>query len=87
MKIKIIFAGLCLLCAVLSCSTANDDRVLNEQAVAPVTVSVNNFSMTQEDFSGTRSTPVANYEKVKAVTLAFYSGAIEVYQRNPPASC
>ena len=77
---KVIYAAvLCLLCA--ACSTENDDKVLDQNAVAPVTVSVNNFSITQEEFSETRAAiPVADVENVKAVTLAFFSGNTEVYK-------
>jgi len=79
MKKELVLAGLCLLAA--SCSTETVEDVMNQQVLAPVTVSVNDFSMSQEGFSTTRATtPVANYGGVKVVTLAFYDGEMEVYK-------
>ena len=77
MKKELVLAGLCLLAA--SCSTETVEDVMNQQVLAPVTVSVNDFSMSQEGFPTTRATtPVVNYNGVKVLTLAFYSGSVEM---------
>ena len=58
-----------------SCSNERVELAENavvERAVAPVTVSVNGFSITQEGFVGTRGTAVGSYNDVKVLTLAFY---------------
>ena len=52
---------------------------------APVTVRVDGFSISQEEFSGasrmTRATAVGDYSNVKVLTLAFYaSNGTEVYK-------
>lgn len=83
MKHSALIVGVILLAASSSCSNDNE---LNEQVVeklAPVTVQVSDFSMTMEDLSGgtTRATSsVADYNGVKAISLAFYSGDTEVYK-------
>ncbi|MBR1498285.1 MAG: hypothetical protein IJ615_01440 [Bacteroidaceae bacterium] len=75
-----------VLLAATSCSNESID-VSNEQAVgqalAPVTVSVSGFSVSQEEFpDGTTraAEDVADYSGVKALTLAFYSGSTETYK-------
>ncbi|MBQ3432689.1 FimB/Mfa2 family fimbrial subunit, partial [Candidatus Saccharibacteria bacterium] len=83
MKKFSFFAGMILLAA--SCSNDRVESVDNvqvENVVAPVTVSVSGFSITQEGFSGTRSTAVADYADVKALTVAFYKvdDGSEVYK-------
>lgn len=80
---KIFFAGMILLAA--SCSNESElNEVINsEKATAPVTVRVNGFSITQEDFptGGTRAEQtVASYTDVHAIDLAFYAGETEVYK-------
>ena len=80
---KIFFAGMILLAA--SCSNESElNEVINsEKATAPVTVRVNGFSITQEDFpsGGTRAEQdVVDYTGVGAIDLAFYSGETEVYK-------
>lgn len=80
---KIFFAGMILLAA--SCSNESElNEVINaEKATAPVTVRVNGFSITQENFpsGGTRAEQdVADYDAVKVLTLAFYDGSTEVYK-------
>ena len=82
MKNSILIAGMILLAA--SCSS---DESLNssvnlssEQALVPVTVSVNDFSITQEEFADgsggtqgtTRAQAVGDYNGVQVLTLAFY---------------
>ena len=77
MKKKFFMFGIILLAA--SCSKESVDMVNKaqmEEPMAPVTVRVEGFSVAQSDFNGgqTRSTTIADYNNVKAVTLAFYKG-------------
>ena len=77
-KIIILSAVLALLAS--SCSneeTSNDNQIL-----APVRVHVNDFSVSMDEFpeSQTRATDIANYNDVKAITLAFYNGTTEEYK-------
>lgn len=86
--LNVFFAAFMLLAA--SCS--NDESLdlgvntSREQAVAPVTVRVNDFSVSQSDFPAearpmTRGTAVADYSNVKYLTLAFYaSNGTEVFK-------
>ena len=89
---KILFlAGLVLLAA--ACSTEeNEEAIVNNpvenptEATAPVTVHVDGFTQTMSGFSDapsmTRSVQdAANYNNVKCLTLAFYSGSTEVYKQ------
>ena len=84
MKQSILFAGMILLAA--SCSSENDVTVSTQEArKALVNVRVDNFSIEQEEFApargATRATSaLADYDGVKAITLAFYSGTEEVYK-------
>lgn len=59
-----------------SCSNESVDIVENAQeevVVAPVTVQVKDFRMSQEDFpSSTRATAVDSYNGVQVLTLGFY---------------
>lgn len=48
--------------------------------LVPVKVQVNDFTITQEDFPTKDARDVADYEGVKAITLAFYNGTTEVYK-------
>lgn len=87
MKAFFVLAGFVLLAA--ACSNECELTVVEnngEQTVAPVTVRVDDFSVTQEEIpSGggmTRSVEeVADYASVKAMTLAFYSEGKEVYKQ------
>lgn len=67
----------------LTCSCNKDAEIsTTAKQTAPVTVTVNDFSMSVESFApATRTTsPVADYEGVKAITLAFYdSNDSQVY--------
>ena len=78
MRNSILVAGMLLLAA--SCSNERINEVMNGQTmqvVVPVKVHVADFSVSLEDEprGGTRAaTDVADYEKVDAVTLAFYKG-------------
>ena len=78
MKKNMILAGLALLFA--ACSNNDSDiNVSNSNELVPVKVHVSGFSVSQEDFPATRAAQnVADYNGVKAVTLAFYSGSTEV---------
>ena len=68
------FAAIALLAA--SCTVKENplDRM------APVTVHVNDFTVTQEEFPGSKAgtVSVANYSEINAITLGFYSGSEEV---------
>lgn len=73
MKQSIFVAGMILLAA--GCSNERVELAENavvERAVAPVTVSVSGFSISQEGFAGTR-TAVGDYDGVNVLTLAFYN--------------
>lgn len=63
----------------------SDEQFENANAgpIAPVTVHVDGFRVTQEDFSGTQTRAVQNVSSVNAVnavTLAFYNGGTEKYK-------
>lgn len=82
MKSKLILlAGLALL-------TSSCDKVIYpsddaSRVTAPVTIHVNDFSITLSEFpdTGTRAvTDVKDYKPVEAVTLALYNGNTEVYK-------
>ena len=66
----------------LAVSCSNDaDQESTLEGYAPVTIRVNDFSISVENFSSTRAEQsVADYTNVKAITLAFYaSDNTEVY--------
>ena len=76
-------AGFALLAA--SCSNESveqSNEQAAEQAKASVTVRVDGFVVSQEDFPGTtRATAVGSYNGIKSLTLAFYaSNGTEVYK-------
>ena len=80
-KYFILLAGLILLTA--SCSKENLLTVKNtEEATAHVTVHVDNFSIEQEEYPGTRATSdMTSFARVKVITLAFYrSDGTEEYK-------
>ena len=63
----------------LGCSSESSDE--NSEVYAPVTVRVNNFSVSQEDFNATRATAVGSYDGLQKLTLAFYkSDGTEMYK-------
>lgn len=69
MKIRLFLAGLVLLLA--ACST--DNSIHTDDTLIPVTVRVSDFSVSQDEFPGTRATTApASYEGIDAITLAFY---------------
>lgn len=76
MKQSIFVAGMILLAA--GCSNERVELAENavvevERAVAPVTVRVSGFSISQEGFAWTRGTAVGTYTGVNVLTLAFYN--------------
>lgn len=80
MKKNIIFALLALLLAT-SCSQESANEVNNNDTLVPVTVHVDGFSVSQEDFAPTRTpSSVESYSNINAVMLAFYEGSTEVYK-------
>ena len=46
----------------------------------PVTVHVNDFRITIDNFSDTKATDAASYSNLKALTLALYEGSTEVFK-------
>ena len=82
MKIFLLTASVSLLMlAAASCSNETENEVMNE-TLAPVTVHASGFTVEQEDFPGTRATPVADVSSVQVLTLAFFkvSDGSEVYK-------
>lgn len=84
MKQKIFWAAFVLLAAT-GCSNESENMVNNaqmEETTAPVRVHVSNFAVEMGEFAGTTRAAqnVGNYDGVKAITLAFYKGEIEVYK-------
>ena len=84
-----MFLAAAMLLAATSCTNESDVTVVEnnaEQVTAPVTVHVNDFSITQEEMpSGGGTTRAAqnpaDYTDVGAITLAFYDAAgTEVYK-------
>jgi len=63
-----------------SCNNESDTDTKSVQ-LAPVHVQINDFDVSVESMAPTRAArPVADYDNVKAVTLAFYAGDTEVYK-------
>ena len=63
-------AGIALLFA--ACS--NEETLeINSNELVPVTVRVDGFAVSQDDFPSTRATAVNDYAGVKSLTLAFYA--------------
>ena len=56
----------------LGCSSESSEPTEVEKAMVPITVRVNNFSVSQEDFNATRATAVGSYDGLQKLTLAFY---------------
>lgn len=86
-KLNGLFAAMMLLAA-MSCSNESEEMVSNALVETdnpvPVRVHVDGFSVTQGEFENPALTraaqDVADYEGVKAITLAFYNGSTEVYK-------
>ena len=67
-----------LAAAMLASCSVKENR---ELCLAPVTVHLSGFNVSQDDFPITRATQdVADYNGINAVTLAFYQGNTEVYK-------
>lgn len=67
--------------ALLAASCSNENGELETETLVPVTVQVNDFSVTLDESDTRAEDDVANYSGVKAITLAFYtSGGEEVYK-------
>ena len=76
---RIVYVLTAMALLLSSCNKENN-IVDNLQETASVTVKVNDFSISMEDID-TRAQDVANYNDIKAVTLAFYdSNNAQVYQ-------
>lgn len=77
-KTSIFAAAIALLAA--SCSNESEELETETETLVPVTVQVNDFSVSMED-PNTRATDVASYDGIKALTLAFYdTNGTEVYK-------
>lgn len=72
---KLHYVAAMLLLAATSCSNESENRVVTPQTSVPVTVRVDGFTQSLEDFSGSShraAQSVESYDNVKAITLAFY---------------
>ena len=79
MKLLKFFLAALYLMMLVSCS--KDVQEVRSEELVPVTVRVNGFVTTQEDFPTTRGTAVGSYNDIKAMTLAFYkSDGVEAYK-------
>ena len=79
---RFLLAGLVLLFA-SSCSRDLDSQTTDvdaDKTLVPVRVHVTDFSVSQEDFPGTRATALGAFSDINTVTLAFYNGDTEVYK-------
>lgn len=69
------------MCLAFAACSNDNDLVINNEAMTPVTVQVEGFAVSQEDMPVTRATAVGSYTNVKALTLAFYkSDGTESYK-------
>lgn len=75
--IKYLFAAVLALLAI-GCS--EEETSNSTPKYAPVTVHVNDFSMSVVEFSTRAEQNVADYTDVGAITLAFYNGTTEVFK-------
>lgn len=85
MKQHLMMAAAMLLAATSCTNECVETEVANQKATAPVTVRVNDFSITTEEMpsgGGTTRSAVnpASYNGVGAIDLAFYSGGTEVFK-------
>ena len=85
MKQYFLTAAIVLLAATGCTNECVETEVANQKATAPVTVRVNDFSITTEEMpsgGGTTRSAVnpASYDGVGAIDLAFYSGGTEVFK-------
>ena len=80
MKKNMFFAVLALLLAT-SCSNESENEVKTSDTLVPVTVQLDGFSVSQEDFASTRTpSSIESNINVNAVMLAFYNGSTEAYK-------
>ena len=76
-KLPLVIGVLALLA---SCNNESDTNTKSVQ-MAPVHVQINDFDISVQSMAPTRAAkPLAEYEKAKAITLAFYDGNTEVYK-------
>ena len=85
MKKHLMMAAIVLLAATGCTNESVETEVANQKATAPVTVRVNDFSITTEEMpsgGGTTRSAVnpASYDGVGAIDLAFYSGGTEIFK-------
>lgn len=85
MKKHLMMAAIVLLAATGCTNECVETEVANQKVTAPVTVRVNDFSITTEEMpsgGGTTRSAVnpASYDGVGAIDLAFYSGGTEVFK-------
>ena len=73
-----IFAAVAALSLLAACSIKEDRTDCS--LTAPVSVHVNDFALSLEDFPTKTTQTAAAYSGVKALTLAFYQGASEAYK-------
>lgn len=66
---KIVVA--CLLMLFAAC-TSDNNAVIGDDVLVPVTVRVNGYAVSQDDMPGTRATSAGSYDAVKVLTLAFF---------------
>ena len=76
-KLPLVIGVLALLA---SCNNESDTNTKSVQ-MAPVHVRINDFDISVQSMAPTRAAnSLAEYDKVKAITLAFYDGNTEVYK-------
>ena len=83
MKYGYILMSVMFALLTVSCNKENNITEDMPEGYAPVKVVVDDFAVSMEDFSGTRTDPssVGSYNNVKALTLAFYTAdGTEVYK-------
>ena len=83
LKAIALFLGVTVSVTLTSCSEEVSNPTELSGTLTPVNISVSDFSIYMEDFSGaaTRSEDPANYNGVKAMILAFYtSNGTEIYK-------
>lgn len=71
MKGLTIFVSTVFALLTVSCNNKSEEPQPDQQTTAPVSVLVQDFSVSIEDF-GTRASDLGSYDGVKAITLAFY---------------
>ena len=64
----------------LVCATSCSVKEERMNCIAPVSVHVANFTLSQEEFPTKTTMPAADYSGVKSLTLSFYNGTTEAYK-------